>query len=305
MTVTICIVAFRNAEEIATCLQSLSRSTYTDFDVVVTENGGAAAFDKLAKLLPAQLPGGQKVECLLAPGNLGYAGGVNYCMLARPDSEAWWVVNPDTTPDSEALAALMQRLAKGDVHAAGSVLYHPDGKVQAFGGLWREALARPESMGMGSHVDAPVNAASIEERMNYILGASLIVDRHFVDRVGLMREDYFLYCEEVEWGLRAVAMGLKLGFAPDSRVCHGQGGTTGSADPIRRRPKLPIYLDERNKIHVVRDTKPWRLITAIPAAFLLLTLRYVPKRAWKQWGYAAAGWWAGVRGQRGIPAWLG
>jgi N-acetylglucosaminyl-diphospho-decaprenol L-rhamnosyltransferase len=304
MTVSICIIAFRNAEEIATCLNALALSNHTDFDIVVTENGGNAAYQKLVDLLPRQLRGGQKVECLLAPDNLGYAGGVNHCIKARPNSDAWWVVNPDTTPDPDALVALMRRLAKGDVHAAGSVLYHPNGKVQAFGGLWRAALARPESMGMGANIEAPIDSVTVEARMNYILGASLIVDRQFVEQVGLMREDYFLYCEEVEWGLRAVEMGLKLGFAPDSRVCHGQGGTTGSADPIRQRPKLPIYLDERNKIHVVRDTKPWRQITAIPAAFLLLCMRYLPKRAWKQWIYAVSGWWAGVKGERGIPAWL-
>jgi len=304
MTVTICIVGFRNAEEIAHCVANLGHSTYRNFDIVVCENGGEAAHADLLRVVPQSLPGGQKVDCLLAPGNLGYAGGVNFCILARPDSDAWWVVNPDTQPEPEALAALMERLARGDVHAAGSVLYHPGGHVQAYGGWWRPFLGRPESIGMGRHVDEPVDAAAIEAKMNYILGASLIVDRTFVEAIGLMRDDYFLYCEEVEWCLRAVARGFKLGFAPASRVQHGQGGTTGSAAPIRSRPKLPIYLDERNKIHVVRDTGAWRLIIAIPATLALLTLRYAPKRAWKQWGYALGGWWAGIRGLRGVPDWL-
>jgi N-acetylglucosaminyl-diphospho-decaprenol L-rhamnosyltransferase len=304
MTITICIVAFRNADEIAACLGALAKSTYTDFDVVVTENGGEAAYADLLRTVPQVLAGGQKVECLLAPGNLGYAGGVNHCILARPDSAGWWVVNPDTQPEPQALSALMERLSKGDVHAVGSMLYHPDGKVQAYGGWWRPALGRPISIGQGSKVSDPVDAAAIEARMNYILGASLLVDRVFVDQVGLMRDDYFLYCEEVEWCLRAVAQGFKLGFAPASRVQHGQGGTTGSADPIHKRPKLPIYMDERNKIHTVRDTGGWRLLTAAPATLALLTMRYAPRRAWKQWGYAAAGWWAGIRGIRGVPAWL-
>lgn len=304
MTVSICIVGFHNADEIARCVANLGLSTYTDFDVVVTENGGEASHADLVRAVPETLPGGQKVECLLAPGNLGYAGGVNHCILARPDSDAWWVVNPDTLPEPEALAALMERLGKGDVHAAGSLLYHPDGKVQAYGGRWRRWLGRSVSLGQGAHVSDPVDAAAIERRMNYILGASLLVDRTFVDHIGLMRDDYFLYCEEVEWCLRAVAQGFPLGFAPASRVLHGQGGTTGSAAPIRTRPKLPIYMDERNKIHVVRDTGAWRLIIAAPAALALLTLRYAPRRAWKQWGYALAGWWAGLRGLRGVPAWL-
>jgi len=49
--------------------------------------------------------------------------------------------------------------------------------------------------------------------MNYILGASMLIDGTFLSRAGHMRDDYFLYCEEVEWCLRARAA-----WSPD-RLC--------------------------------------------------------------------------------------
>lgn len=67
-----------------------------------------------------------------------------------------------------------------------------------------------------------------------------------------------------------VRSGIKLGFAPDARVRHDQGGTTGSAGAIKNRKSLPIYMDERNKLHVVRDISGWRLPVAA-ATLLLLT----------------------------------
>lgn len=304
MNVAICIVGFRNAEEIATCVLALAASTYDRFDVVICENGGPEAHSALVAAVPSILRGGQTVECLLAPGNLGYAGGVNLAIRARPDAAAWWVVNPDTVPEPEALAAFMARLARGDCDAVSGTLYHPDGRVQADGGRWRGWLARPESMGMGRQVDTRPDVAAIERKMNYIVGASMLISRRFVDVTGLMQEDYFLYCEEIEWCLRGIAKGMKLGFTPEAKVKHGQGGTTGSADPIRLRPRLPIYLDERNKLHVVRDTTPLRWPVAVVAALALLTLRYARQRAWAQWGYALSGWWAGVRGLRGLPPWM-
>jgi len=302
--ISICIVGFHNADDIARCLAALSESTYKHFDVVICENGGADSHARLRQAIPAQLPGGQAVEALLADDNLGYAGGVNEVMRARPDSDGWWIVNPDTQPEAGALAALVERINRGDCHAAGGILYHADGKVQAYGGYWRQWLGRAKSIGMGCHVDASVDVDAIEARMNYILGASMLVNRTFRDALGLMREDYFLYCEEVEWGLRAVKSGMKLGFAPGSRVLHGQGGTTGSADPIKLRPRMPIYMDERNKLNVTRDVNPVCLPIAMLSTLLLLTMRFAARGAWRQWGYALQGWWAGVCGERGKPDWL-
>jgi len=239
-----------------------------------------------------------RVRVLCAPGNLGYAGGVNHCIRSSPGSDAWWVLNPDTQPESQALSALVDRIKQGDVNAAGSLLYNHAGLVQACGGRWRGWLARAESIGIGAPLSSPPQA------MNYILGASMLIDKTFLSGAGYMRDDYFLYCEEVEWCLRARDAGLRIGYAPDSRVCHGQGGTTGSGAPLKARPKLPIMLDERNKLLVVRDTTPALLPVAVIASLLLLTLRSLRKGAIRQWRFALEGWIAGVRGERGIPSWL-
>lgn len=304
MHISICIVGFRNAAEIARCVSNLAAQSHHQYDIVICENGGAESYGELVSLVPTSLPGGQAVECIQADGNIGYAGGVNVCMRARPRSDGWWVVNADTQPAPDALERLVERLQAGDCHAVGGTLYHPGGKVQAYGGHWRAVLGRSVSLGMGADIADVPDVRRIERRMNYILGASMLVDRHYVETVGMMREDYFLYCEEVEWGLRGVAKGLRPAFAPASLVQHGQGGVTGSAAPIRDRPRLPIYMDERNKLHVVRDTTPWLLPVAIPATLVLLTLRYLPRLAWRQWGYALDGWRAGVRGVRGRPDWV-
>lgn len=299
--VSVCIVGFHNADEIARCVAALEKSTYRNFDIVICENGGQRSWETLRAALPEQLSGGQKVECLRAPGNIGYAGGVNLAMRSRPEAWAWWIVNPDTLPEPEAMSALVDRLSRGDCHMVGGVLYNARGRVQAYGGYWRFWFGRAVSLGMGAHVNDPVDAAAVEARMNYVLGASMMVDRRFVERVGLMRDDYFLYCEEVEWGLRARKMGVRMGFAPRARVRHDQGSTTGSAGFIHNRPRLPIYMDERNKLHVVRDISSWRFPIAAVATLMLLTLRYAARGAWTQWHYALSGWWAGVRGERGMP----
>jgi hypothetical protein len=303
LNVAVCLVAYKNRDDILACLDALSRSTHADFSVAICENGGAEAAAALAQALPERMPGGQGIT-LMSADNPGYAGGVNLCIRATPDADAWWVLNPDTVPEPDAMAALVERLREGDVHCAGSVLYGENRIVQGYAGGWSDAVTRPEMIGRGAPLDAPVDRSDVEARTGYLIGASMIVDRAFVERIGLMRDDYFLYGEEVEWFVRAKRRGEKLGFAPAARVLHHQGTTTGAVqNDVKAMPKLPIYLNERNKLHVVRDNAPLMLLSAVPASFLLLFARYARRRAWKQFGWAFQGWLAGLRNERGRPSW--
>ncbi|MHB8528255.1 MAG: glycosyltransferase family 2 protein [Caulobacteraceae bacterium] len=301
--VAVAIVAFRNLEDVRTCLEALAASTHGDFEVVICENGGEGAFSRLAAALPRRLVSGQGVRAIDAGINLGFAGGVNLCLAAAPDADAWWVLNPDTRPEPEAMAAQLRRLAAGDCEAVGCTLYLPDGRVQSYGGRWRAWLARAVSIGHGRALAPPPAPAAIERTQNYLNGASMMIGRRFLETVGPMREDYFLYGEEVEWCLRALARGMRLGFAPDARVLHFQGTTTGNIPEIARRARMPIHLNERNRILVTRDRFPARLPVVALAALATVFLRYPRRGAWRQLRWALQGWLAGVRGERGRPPW--
>jgi GT2 family glycosyltransferase len=301
--VCVCIVSYRSAADVMRCLDGLAKSAWRDFEVVVCENGGPEAFKVLSAQLPDRLPGGQPVRALSAERNLGYAGGVNLCINNSRDAEAWWILNPDTHPYPEALAALVGRLRRGDCEAVGNTLHLPDGQVQSHGGLWRRSLARAVSIGYGAPVGEAPDPAEIESVQNYLNGASMLVSRRFIDVAGLMDESYFLYCEEVEWCLRAKARGLRLGFAPGGLVLHERGTSTGNSVDLKTRSKLVVYLDERNRMILTRDLYPALLPVAAAAALALLVLRFARGRAWRQLGYALQGWSAGLMNRRGPPSW--
>jgi GT2 family glycosyltransferase len=132
----------------------------------------------------------------------------------------------------------------------------------------------------------------------------MLVGRAFLQSVGPMREDYFLYCEEVEWCLRGAKAGMRLGFAPDAIVVHKQGGSTGAAVDLRLRSKLSVYLNERNRVLVSRDCDPALLPLTAFTTLATLLIRFGKRRAWRQLGYAVQGWAAGMADRRGVPAWM-
>lgn len=304
MHVAVSIVGFRNSDDIVRCLQALDRSTHADFEVIICENGGQGAYDVLMAALPSRLGGGQPVRVVLAPSNLGYAGGLNVCFAQTPAADAWWVLNPDTLPEPEAMAAQVARLGVGDCEAVGCTIELPGGRVQSHGGRWRPWLARAVSIGHSTPAEAPIDAAAIERVQNYLNGASMMVGRRFLDTTGPLREEYFLYCEEVEWCLRGLARGMRLGYTPKARVLHYQGTTTGSAGEHRARARLPIYLNSRNTMLLTRDCFPARLPVAALAYLAQLVVRFGRRGAWRQLGYGVSGWAAGLANRRGVPGWF-
>jgi N-acetylglucosaminyl-diphospho-decaprenol L-rhamnosyltransferase len=298
--VAITIVGYKNVHDIVRCVSALANSTYADFEIVICENGGSVAFEALRAKLAPVLPGGQPIMLIEAATNGGYASGINICIAASPAADAWWLLNPDTEAAPGTLAALVARLEQG-YDAVGGTLYFETRRVQSCGGLWLGWLARAVSIGNGSSLESIPNSVDVERRQNYLSGASMLVGRTFYEKTGPMAEDYFLYCEEVDWCLRAAAQRLKLGYASDARVLHHQGTTTGSSTSLKARSWISVYLDERNKMLLTRRHFPVRLPVAAIAALFLIALRYLRKGAFRQFGYGVSGWFAGLLGKSGTP----
>jgi N-acetylglucosaminyl-diphospho-decaprenol L-rhamnosyltransferase len=303
MHVAVCIVGFRNSPDLRECLLALSELDHRSFEVVICENGGRDAWTQLQAQLPERLPEGQSVTIVPAERNLGYAGGVNVCIQHSCAADAWWILNPDTRPEPESLSWLVSRLEDGDCDLVGGVLMDERGRARSLGGRWRPWLARPETILPAPRPDAR-ERQRVEAVISYVSGASMLVGRTFLEVAGLMREDYFLYCEEVEWCLRGAQLGMRIGFAPLARVAHKQGTTTGTGLPLWRRPKLPVFLDERNKVLVTRDQYPLRLPIAAAALLAQIVIRFGRNRAWSQLGHALHGWSAGLLNRRGPPPWF-
>ncbi len=307
----------RILHEGAVCLRTVTRNgvaegawhthggwSVMEFEVVICENGGAEAHFNLNSRIPAYLSNGKPIHLLCAPENLGFAGGVNMCIEHARENVAWWILNPDTIPQSNAMSQLAERLKTGECDAVGCTLELPNGKIQSHGGQWRQWFGRAVSIGWGSHNYLPFDAAKIERDQNYLNGASMMVSRRFLEEAGLLREDYFLYCEEVEWCIRARSRGLILGFAPFARVLHHQGSTTGAGGEVKKRPRIPVYLDARNRILLTRDCFPWCLPVVALSGLALIAWTYGRRSAWTQVGHALMGWVAGLRDERGPPPFL-
>ena len=325
--VVVAIVATDEVKNIIGCLRSLKDSLYRSFSVVICENGGPDAFvrdvDQIAALKEiAPVPEGEsrsdqararfhfgadkRLLTILNPGeNNGYSGGVNACVSsAGLDWRFIWVLNPDTFPEPEALGALVRRQAQRGYGIVGSrIVYASTGRIQLWGGFryWR-MLGRCRSHGANKPFDAIPDVEAVEAQLDVISGASMFVSREYIEAIGVMDKDFFVYYEDVEWSLRR--RNFRLGYAHDSVVHHIAGATSGSGGLRPKRSRFNLYLSERNRVLVAK--KRFRAIWPLLAFFALLqTVEFLIRfHSGRAFGIAVAGWWAGITGETGMPRFM-
>lgn len=323
-SVVIAIVGYSNAEDVRLCLSALVTSEEKDFLVSICENGGSISFKNLLTALSELVdftdaefetiderisltrrgrlrPHGQPVLVYCAKSNLGYAGGINVSIRQLALSGEWsalWLLNPDTEPQPQALSALIKRADEGYDIVGSRLVNRATQRVQSYGGQWRWIIANGRSIGMNAAQDDIPDIHKLECQMDYASGASLFASRNYVETVGLMDERYFLYCEEVDWCFRRES--LRLGYAHNALVYHSQGTTIGSSTDRKKRSNLSVYLDERNRHLFTRRFFP-KLYPLIVLTTLIFTAQYLRKRAGANFLVALSGWFAGLRGEEGLP----
>lgn len=170
--------------------------------------------------------------------NLGFAGanniGLRYALAHG--HQFFWLLNGDTVVNHSSLISLRNRMEEdSSVGMCGSTLvyFHESDVIQATGGArFNFTQGIGEHLGLGQKLVTLPDRQSIEAQMDYVVGASMMVSREFLERIGLMCEDYFLYFEEIDWATRSKGL-FKLAWAPSSIVLHKEGGSIGSSHRTR------------------------------------------------------------------------
>lgn len=219
---------------------------------------------------------------VIDPGrNIGFAGGANLGLTAAAAAGAGgvWLLNPDTEPAPDALAALVAAMRQDvSLAAAGSELGSdpPGGRLR----LW---LGRASE-----HFNGP---------WDFVSGASVLLRLDALAAAGGFDERLFLYWEDVELCLRLRKAGYTVAVVPSSHVRHARGGslTPGSAD-------LRDYYGVRNALLVVRKHAPWAMPAAAVAVAARMTLAKLVRGEGTRLRAAWRGWWDGLRGIGGPAA---
>ncbi|MCA8882256.1 MAG: glycosyltransferase family 2 protein [Rhodobacteraceae bacterium] len=243
-------------------------------------------------LVPAADAG---ITLIHSGANRGFAGGVNLGLAALARDPAighFWVLNPDCMVPAASLAAVRARLAEIPEYGllGGRVIYLESGVIQMDAGLMNRWTGVTGNFNFGGPLSSPPPQAS---DMVFISGASMVASRTFYDTAGPMKEDYFLYYEEVDWALRRGA--LPLVYCPGFDIYHLGGSSIGSAAVGRlRAAPFSLYFKHRSRIRFQRRFHPW----ALPVAWAFSLAQAARTALLRR---SPAGAWAILTGSFGLP----
>jgi len=287
--VSVIIPHWNAVHHLPTCLDSLQSQTYPRVETIVADNGST---DGSLELLARDYAW---VRVLPLGENRGFAGACNAGMRAAR-GEIVVLLNNDTEADPhwlEEVVAAFQRHPKAGLVASKMLLFDRRDTFHTAGDFYR-LDGIPGNRGVWQR---DVGQYNREEYVFSACGGSAAYRKSVLEQIGLLDEDFFFSCEDVDLAWRAQLTGYRCVYAPRAVVYHKLSATGGGA--------TASFYDGRNFIYLLAKDYPgdlWRVHwRAILRAQLRITVEAL--RAWR--GEAAR---ARLRGQLagllGVPKML-
>jgi len=241
--VTVAIPNWNGARFLRACLDSLRAQTFSDFDVVIVDNGSA---DESLAILAEHYP---EVRVARWAENRGVAAafneGVRQCR-----GELLALLNNDMELEPGWLGAMVVAL-DGDPQAgaaASKILFIDRKTINSAGDFYRRD-GIPGNRGVHEQDRGQYDQPA------YVFGASggaSLFRRHLFDEIGLFDERLVSYLEDVDWAWRLQLAGYRCLYVPGAIAYHWGSATGGGA--------LSSYYCGRNFIRVLLKNVPDELL---------------------------------------------
>lgn len=203
--------------------------------------------------------------------NKGFSGGNNVGInfaLKQKDTKYIWLLNNDTVIKRDTLTQLIGYFkSRKNIGICGSKLmqyYNPD-SVQSLGGRYNKWIG----------TNSNIKKIREMKKMDYVIGASMLVSKELINDIGMLSEDYFLYFEELDWALRA-KMKYTIDCACSSIVYHKEGASIGSNSNGKLRSELSDYYLIRNRLLITKKFFKYCMLTVYCGLFITFL-----KRIWR------------------------
>ena len=211
--VSIIILNYNAGDLLLNCVDSVFKSTYPNFEVIIvdnlsTDNSHIRCKEKF-----------EKIQLIENKKNLGYCEG-NNVGIKSANGEFILILNPDTIVDPDWLNELFHAY-----HKHGEALYQPKhlslkekSAIMSTGNMMNVfgfGYAREKG-------EKDVNQHNTIEQIGYASGTCLFVPSSIFKNVGLLDPFIFLYHDDLDFGWRAAQLGIKSYYVPSSVIYHAE-----------------------------------------------------------------------------------
>lgn len=242
--------SLRGGAYLIACLRSLDRQTERSVEIVVVDNTDTGAIERELCGLRLDVP-----LTVCAPRrNMGFAAAVNHAW-SRTQAPLLATLNDDAEAHPEWLAELKHALAhSGDIGmCASQVRIHGSDRLDSAG-----MLISLDGSSKQRGQNQPARAFAAAEDVLLPSASAALYRRAMLEDIGGFDEDFFLYCEDTDLGLRARWNGWRCVYVPRAIVEHRYSKSAGGASTLKASQV------ERNRLWVALKNFPPAMLLAVP-----------------------------------------
>lgn len=253
MKIAVIILHHRNLSDTLECLASLTCQDYSNFEIILIDNGSQdASLVEAVRNSPnlsfeffssksadakqikheTQVP---RVVFIKNDSNLGFAEGNNVGIRYAIERgvSAVLLLNNDTTSSSNLLSTFVKASqAYPDAAVFGAKIYYYDDPTV----IWHAGgNVNPLTLRC-YHEGCPTS--DLEKKwdeardINYACGCAFFIKMDAIKKVGLLAPDFFLMWEEIDWCWRIRKAGYRCLYIPEAKLWHKisqsfEGGNRG------------------------------------------------------------------------------
>ncbi|MBU8923216.1 MAG: glycosyltransferase family 2 protein [Bacteroidales bacterium] len=220
--VDVVVLNWNGRDVILPCLESLGKVTDPPIRVMVVDN---ASTDKSVDLVRERYPG---IELVENPRNLLFAEGNNVGLrkVMERGGRFLLLLNNDTEVDPDFISEMMKCMDDKKAGIVGPKIFYFNEPTRIwYGGggfiplLW---IPKHENIRKRQTPDDDVIRST-----EWVSGCAMLVRREVMEEIGFLDPLYTIYCEDVDFCLRAREAGWKCLYAPHARVWHKVSSSSG------------------------------------------------------------------------------
>ncbi len=225
MKLSIIIVNYNTGALTKACVESiLAQNLPFKHEIVVVDN---ASKDLSVSFLRSDFP---DITVIKNQENLGLAAGINVG-LKKSRGEYKLILNPDIVVMERAIERMVKLMDEDkEIGMLGGQLISPNGKIQYSCYRFYRPITivyRRTFLGETKSGRQEIDRFLMKDydrkspkRVDWLMGACLMVREKAVQEVGGMDERFFLYFEDVDWCRRFWRAGWKVCYVPEALFSH-------------------------------------------------------------------------------------
>ena len=230
--ISIVILNYNAGNLLIDCVDSIQKSNYKKFEIIVVDN---ISKDKSHKKCKEKFP---NIKLIENSENLGYCEG-NNVGLRVTNGEFVVILNPDTIVDPSWLSELLYAYRKN-----GNGIYQPKFLASTDHSMLLSTGNMIQIFGFGySRAKGDIDRKQYEnfEKIDFASGTCIFTSKKIIEEIGLFESFLFAFHDDFELCWRGALIGINSFYVPSAIVYHPIEGYSFKWSPLK------FKLLERNR----------------------------------------------------------